>query len=90
MPEQNVSRLIDTAALEKAIEAFARPRGWEQFHSPKNLAMALTGCPHQRRQTIDVGRIHQSASAQQQIHHLVMAHARRIHQGRFVQTIFFL
>ncbi len=43
MPEQNVSRLIDTAALEKAIEAFARPRGWEQFHSPKNLAMALTG-----------------------------------------------
>ena len=43
MPERAVSRLIDTTALEKAIEAFARARGWEQFHSPKNLAMALTG-----------------------------------------------
>ena len=38
-----MSRLIDTAALECAIEDFARARGWEQFHSPKNLAMALTG-----------------------------------------------
>jgi dCTP diphosphatase len=38
-----MSRLIDTAAMERAIEDFARPRGWEQFHSPKNLAMALTG-----------------------------------------------
>ena len=38
-----MSRLIDTDALEKAIEAFAKARGWEQFHSPKNLAMALTG-----------------------------------------------
>ncbi|MFM9968733.1 MAG: nucleotide pyrophosphohydrolase [Burkholderiales bacterium] len=37
------ARLIDTAALEQAIEAFARPRGWLAFHSPKNLAMALTG-----------------------------------------------
>ncbi|OGA03372.1 MAG: nucleotide pyrophosphohydrolase [Betaproteobacteria bacterium RIFCSPLOWO2_02_FULL_62_17] len=39
----NVSRLIDTAGLQSAIEDFARPRSWDQFHSPKNLAMALTG-----------------------------------------------
>ena len=38
-----MNRLIDTAGLERAIEDFARPRGWGQFHSPKNLAMALTG-----------------------------------------------
>ncbi|MFH1603968.1 MAG: nucleotide pyrophosphohydrolase [Pseudomonadota bacterium] len=38
-----MNRLIETAGLERAIENFARPRGWEQFHSPKNLAMALTG-----------------------------------------------
>jgi len=38
-----MSRLIDTAGLQSAIEAFARPRNWDQFHSPKNLAMALTG-----------------------------------------------
>ena len=35
--------LIDTAALEHALEEFAKARDWEQFHSPKNLAMALTG-----------------------------------------------
>ena len=38
-----VNRLIDTEGLQRAIEEFAVPRGWEQFHSPKNLAMALTG-----------------------------------------------
>ena len=36
-------RLIDTVALERALEEFAKARDWEQFHSPKNLAMALTG-----------------------------------------------
>ena len=38
-----MSCLVDTRGLQAAIEDFARPRGWEQFHSPKNLAMALTG-----------------------------------------------
>ncbi len=36
-------RLIDIAALESALEVFAQERNWEQYHSPKNLAMALTG-----------------------------------------------
>jgi NTP pyrophosphatase (non-canonical NTP hydrolase) len=31
------------AGLQAAIERFARERDWEPFHSPKNLAMALTG-----------------------------------------------
>ncbi len=29
-------------SLIKKINAFARDRDWEQFHSPKNLAMALS------------------------------------------------
>ena len=29
------------AELKKRILAFARERDWEQFHSPKNLSMAL-------------------------------------------------
>ena len=29
------------AGLTHALRAFARERDWEQFHSPKNLAMAL-------------------------------------------------
>jgi NTP pyrophosphatase (non-canonical NTP hydrolase) len=29
--------------LNKRLLAFARERDWEQFHSPKNLAMALAG-----------------------------------------------
>jgi NTP pyrophosphatase (non-canonical NTP hydrolase) len=35
--------LVDVAGLQAAIERFAREREWEPFHSPKNLAMALTG-----------------------------------------------
>jgi len=29
--------------LSERLAAFARARDWEQFHSPKNLAMALAG-----------------------------------------------
>ena len=32
---------MDIEAIQKKLEAFARERDWEQFHSPKNLAMAL-------------------------------------------------
>ena len=32
----------DFNALRDRLKAFARVRDWEQFHSPKNLAMALT------------------------------------------------
>lgn len=34
---------IDAARLTQALEQFARERDWGQFHSPKNLVMALTG-----------------------------------------------
>jgi dCTP diphosphatase len=30
-------------ALQQQLRDFARARDWEQFHTPKNLAMALTG-----------------------------------------------
>lgn len=30
-------------ALSDEIRAFAQARDWEQFHTPKNLAMAVTG-----------------------------------------------
>ncbi|HET8596577.1 MAG TPA: nucleotide pyrophosphohydrolase [Castellaniella sp.] len=36
-------RLIDTQALEIALQKFADERDWNQYHSPKNLTMALTG-----------------------------------------------
>src|SRR5438552_52879 len=31
------------AALKAAIRAFADARGWEPYHAPKNLVMALAG-----------------------------------------------
>lgn len=37
-----VARLIDTAGLEAELHAFADARDWHQFHTPKNLAMALS------------------------------------------------
>jgi NTP pyrophosphatase (non-canonical NTP hydrolase) len=35
--------LVQVAALQAALEQFTRQRDWSRFHSPKNLAMALTG-----------------------------------------------
>ena len=32
----------DLDSLRTRLEAFARDRDWEQFHSPKNLSMALS------------------------------------------------
>ena len=41
-PTQNTC-LVDVSGLAASLEAFAIEREWGQFHSPKNLAMALTG-----------------------------------------------
>lgn len=42
-PNGPTARLIDAAGLAAALKTFADEREWGQFHSPKNLAMALTG-----------------------------------------------
>lgn len=34
--------LLDTKLLENVLREFADARDWRQFHSPKNLVMALT------------------------------------------------
>jgi NTP pyrophosphatase (non-canonical NTP hydrolase) len=39
----SAQRLVDVSGLEAALQKFAAERGWDKFHSPKNLAMALTG-----------------------------------------------
>lgn len=33
---------LDISALQELLRRFAAERDWEQFHSPKNLAMALS------------------------------------------------
>ena len=38
MPDMSQATLAD---LAQALREFARERDWEQFHTPKNLAMAL-------------------------------------------------
>lgn len=35
--------LLHITPLSKALEKFAKERDWAQFHSPKNLVMALAG-----------------------------------------------
>ena len=56
--------------LRTALRAFASERDWEQFHTPKNLAMALAGevgelleifqwlTPEQARAVMDSARAH--------------------------------
>lgn len=34
--------MAEVAELREALREFARRRDWEQFHSPKNLAMAMS------------------------------------------------
>jgi len=36
-----MSEILNVSDLKKSLESFANERDWEQFHSPKNLAMAL-------------------------------------------------
>lgn len=38
-----MEKLIDVAGAAQALKQFAQERDWQQFHSPKNLAMALSG-----------------------------------------------
>lgn len=33
---------MDVMAIQHELESFARERDWNQYHSPKNLAMALS------------------------------------------------
>jgi NTP pyrophosphatase (non-canonical NTP hydrolase) len=33
---------LDVATLQRRLSAFAEARGWGPYHTPKNLAMALT------------------------------------------------
>ena len=41
---QNVNKtLIDVDGAIQALRQFADERNWQQFHSPKNLVMALSG-----------------------------------------------
>ena len=40
--QSDETRLVDVRPLAQALAAFAREREWEQFHSPKNVVMALT------------------------------------------------
>ncbi len=35
--------VLDVRELQHQLREFAAARDWERFHSPKNLAMALTG-----------------------------------------------
>jgi NTP pyrophosphatase (non-canonical NTP hydrolase) len=39
----SVTPLIEVSALGEALAAFAAARKWDRYHSPKNLAMALSG-----------------------------------------------
>ena len=38
-----VTPLVDISRLSKVLSQFATERDWDQFHSPKNLVMALAG-----------------------------------------------
>jgi NTP pyrophosphatase (non-canonical NTP hydrolase) len=42
-PQPAETPLVEVSRLQQVVAQFARERDWESFHSPKNLAMALTG-----------------------------------------------
>jgi len=42
-PDSSSAPLVDVAKLAASLQRFADDRDWQQFHSPKNLILALTG-----------------------------------------------
>ena len=38
-----IKNLIDVSGAAQVLKEFAEARDWQQFHSPKNLVMALSG-----------------------------------------------
>lgn len=42
-PSADSAPLMDVKGLSQALATFAAERDWDQYHSPKNLVMALTG-----------------------------------------------
>ncbi|WP_313731646.1 nucleotide pyrophosphohydrolase [Pseudomonas sp.] len=42
-PDSSSEPLVDVAKLAASLQRFADDRDWQQFHSPKNLILALTG-----------------------------------------------
>jgi len=42
-PTETAPVLINAEGLTNALANFAAERNWDQYHSPKNLVMALTG-----------------------------------------------
>lgn len=42
-PDCPAAPLVDTTQLAAALQRFTDDRDWQQFHSPKNLILALTG-----------------------------------------------
>ena len=38
-----MSEVLEVVQIQKVLRSFAAERDWEQFHNPKNLAMALAG-----------------------------------------------
>jgi NTP pyrophosphatase (non-canonical NTP hydrolase) len=43
LAEARIVHLMAVEELASRVRAFARRRDWEQYHTPKNLAMALAG-----------------------------------------------
>ncbi|MEM7406732.1 MAG: nucleotide pyrophosphohydrolase [Pseudomonadota bacterium] len=42
-PEAELAVAVSLGAFSAEVEAFVQARDWKQFHTPKNLAMALAG-----------------------------------------------
>ena len=42
-PDTSPAPLLDVTKLAASLQRFADDRDWQQFHSPKNLILALTG-----------------------------------------------
>jgi NTP pyrophosphatase (non-canonical NTP hydrolase) len=88
----------DLASLTRALRAFAGERDWEQFHSPKNLAMAVSVEVAEllehfqwltESESFRVGREHRSEIADEvadvQIYLLMLADKLRIDLVRAVE-----
>lgn len=66
--------LIETQNLESALADFAHARHWERFHTPKNLAMALSV---EVAELVEIFQWQTEAESQQVMHSPEAAHVEQ-------------
>ena len=84
---------MDVPAIQAKLRLFARDRDWEQYHTPKNLSMALSGEAAELLEIFQWMTPEESLAVKdipnlKQLYYLI--HSRKMHMTKDYQNILLL